>query len=88
MSPEENIALRKDVKKLLIDLDMDSRTRGAMAVLAERLSLRMGKRVSRNTLFMALSGFRETAGYQTILKELKDMLSASVSARGNGYSLT
>lgn len=81
--------LRKTCKKLLVDLDMDSRNHGSMSKLADSLSLRMGRRISRSTLSMALSGFRETAGYQAILKELKEMLSASINAQGNGhYGLT
>ena len=81
--------LRKTCKKLLVDLDMDSRSRGSMSKLADSLSLRMGKRISRCTLSMAISGFRKSAGYQAILKELKEMLSASVNAQGNGqYGLT
>ncbi|MBN1545730.1 MAG: hypothetical protein JW902_03630 [Syntrophaceae bacterium] len=76
--------LRKTCKKLLVDLDMDSRKSGSMPILADNLSRRMGKRISRSTLSMALSGFRETAGYQAVLKELKEMLAASLNSQDEG----
>lgn len=79
-----NEDLRKTCKKLLVDLDMDSRKQGSMSVLADSLSRRMGKPISRSTLSMALSGFRETAGYKAILKELREMLTASMAAKGEG----
>jgi hypothetical protein len=74
MSPQEVDALRKEVKKLMIDLGLDVRKRGAMPRLAEDLTNRTGRKISRNTLSMALSGFRETAGYCKLLEDLRDML--------------
>lgn len=84
MSPQEIDTLRKEVKKLMIDLDLDARKKGSMAILAENLSRRMGKRISRTTLSMTLSGFRDTTGYQAILKEMKEMLAASLIERNGG----
>jgi hypothetical protein len=84
MSPEETNSLRKDVKKKMVDLDMDSRKRGSMSILSENLSRKMGRRISRTTLSMALSGFRDTSGYQVILKELNDMLAVSIHTQSRG----
>lgn len=75
MSPQEIDALRKEVKKLMIDLDLDVRKQGALALLAADLGLRLGKGICRQTLSMALSGFRTSPAYQTILAELRTMLS-------------
>jgi hypothetical protein len=74
MKPEEIDALRKDAKIKMIRLDLDGRKRGALSFLALQLSARTGKRISRQTLSMALTGFRSTPSYQIILQELDAML--------------
>ncbi|MDP2815753.1 MAG: hypothetical protein Q8O19_03635 [Rectinemataceae bacterium] len=79
MSPQEIDALRKEVKKLMIDLDLDGRKSGAQTLLAADLSFRTGKTISRQTLNMALTGFRSTTGYQTLLQALHAMLAERVN---------
>lgn len=79
MSPSEIDTLRKEVKKLMIDLDLDGRKSGAQTSLASDLSTRSGKAISRQTLNMALTGFRNTAAYQSLLQELHAMLTERVN---------
>ena len=67
--------LRKEVKKLMIDLDLDLGKRGVLGTFATELSSRLSKKISRQTLSMALCGYRCTAAYQTILEALRAMLS-------------
>lgn len=72
---QEN-SLRKEVKKLMIDLDMDlPRER---EVLADRISIRLGRRIKVYTLYMALSGFRTPAPYLEILETARDILSSEL----------
>lgn len=72
MTSEEISTLRKDVKKLMVELDLDKW--GAMSGLADQLSARLGRSVSRNNLSMALSGYRQTESYANLLQDLKAML--------------
>jgi hypothetical protein len=82
MSPQEIDTLRKEVKKTMIDLELDAW--GKTPSLAKELSDRTGKMISRNTLSMALSGYRSSEPYQIILKELQSMLAERQSpARDN-----
>jgi len=69
-TPEEK--LRKKVWHLLVDLNLTAT--GTSVKLAAVLSQRIGKYVSRNTLAMALSGYRSTAPYIRYLSELKKHL--------------
>ena len=71
-------ALRKEVKHKMVDLDLDGR-KANLPRLAADLSNRTGKKISRETLSMALTGFRSTAGYQTILQELHAMLTERIN---------
>jgi len=64
--------LRKEVKKLMIDLDMD-RLDGRNK-LAEQISSSLGRRIKMNSLSMALTGYRETAAYREILETARDIL--------------
>lgn len=66
--------LRKEVKKLMIDLDLDVRKRGALAIHAAAVSERIGKNVTRPILSMALSGYRASTHSKTILEALRSIL--------------
>jgi hypothetical protein len=79
MSPQEIDTLRKDVKKMLVDLDLDSRNRGAMRELSEKIAARMARPVSTATLAMALSGYRKTEAYQQLLIGMSAMLTEMLS---------
>lgn len=70
-SPPESNALRKSVLHLLIDLDLPVQSSDT---LAGALSTVMGRRVSRNTLSMALSGYRSSCLYVEYLSGLKTYL--------------
>lgn len=72
MSPQELNALRKEVKKKLIDCDLDGR--GVLKVIVPRLSERMGRPVHQNSVSMALTGFRDGRTSREILNALKDLL--------------
>lgn len=68
-TPKPTIQLRKSVHHLLVDLDKTGT--GYIAPLAAVLSELLHKRVSRSSLNMALSGFRQSAPYQEYLQTLK-----------------
>lgn len=74
MTSQETDKLRKDVKKMLVDLDLDGRNRGAMRELSEKMTARLARPVSTSTLAMALSGHRKTEAYQQLLHEMSAML--------------
>ncbi len=74
MLPQEISALRKETKKLMIDLDLDIRKHGTLSLIAGDLSAKTGRKISRSTLSMALTGYRSTRGYQAILQEFSAML--------------
>ena len=60
------LKLRKQCKKLLIDLELDAR--GNELLLAEKLG------INRNQLNMALTGYRNTPRSEEILLILKEHL--------------
>jgi hypothetical protein len=64
--------LRKTCKHLMVDLELDRR--GSYAVIAPRLSGKMGKDVNVGSLIMALSGFRQGPAYLELLLALHDLL--------------
>ena len=76
VNPQEIKNLRKEVKKLMIDLDMDRR--GFLTELAERISTCFGRRISRNSLSMALTGYRAMASSHQILETARDILSSEL----------
>ena len=84
MSPEQICPLndfkqlRKGCKHLLIDLELDQR--GSLSTLVTDLSHRMSRPISRQTIGMALTGYRETEAYYQILRELKTMLETRLPA--------
>ena len=63
--------LHKDCKKLMIDLDLDRP--GSVEVLAREISTEENP-VNRNSLNMALTGYRQGPRYQEILKRLHSYL--------------
>ena len=69
---KESSDLRKAVKKLMIDLDMD--LPGEKEVLADLVSSRLGRRIKTNTLSMALTGYRAQRQRIEILKAAHDIL--------------
>lgn len=64
--------LRQELLHLLVDMNLNGH--GKAVKLAAILSALMKKRVSRNTLCMALSGYRLTGPYVKYLQKLKDHL--------------
>ena len=72
MSPQEIDALRKEVKKRLVDLDLDRR--GSLQTLAREMTRKGGESVNKNSLTMALTGYRAGPSAQKLLKELGGML--------------
>lgn len=86
LSSEQKEKLRKQVWHLLVDLNLTAAT-GTTTILAAILSLRLDKTVSRNTLNMALSGYRLTAPYVEYLRELKNHLQTCQRNQTNPVSL-
>lgn len=78
-------ALRQELLHLLVDLNLNGH--GKAVKLAGILSALMGKPVSRNTLCMALSGYRLTPRYVEYLQKLKDHLQSCKQKNINPVSL-
>lgn len=72
MSPQEIDTLRKEVKKRMIDLELDKE--GSYDIILPHLSRTAGLAVSKSQLSMALTGRREGESYQLILKALQGLL--------------
>lgn len=70
--PQNIDELRKTCKHLMVDLGLDRR--GSYAVIAPRLSGKMGRDVNVGSLIMALSGFRRGPAYHELLLALHDLL--------------
>jgi len=68
--------LIKEIYKRLIDLGYYPNNLGWMTKFSAILSVRMGRKISRITLYMALSGRKERRGphYQNILNNLYEIL--------------
>ena len=66
--------LRKNIKKTLIDLDLDRA--GSYAVLLPMVEKEMGRPIGIKSFGMAMSGYRTTVAYQEILEALGRVLSA------------
>jgi hypothetical protein len=73
MSPQEIDTLRKEVKHLMIDLNLE-RNVASYSLILPHLSEKMGKPINVGSLIMALSGFREGPAYQNLLVNLHDLL--------------
>ena len=72
MSPQELDALRKEVKKRMIDLGLDKE--GSYDLLLPHVSFAAGFRISKSQLCSSLTGYREGQTYQDILKALQRLL--------------
>ena len=64
--PMETELLRKSVKKLLVDAELDKR--GCLPEIADKMN------VNYNSLNMALSGYRNSPGSIELLKQLQSYL--------------
>lgn len=86
VSPPTNLStsaaevLRRSVLHLMVDANLI--TKLSSPVLAKKLSACIGKKVSRNNLAMALSGYRTTPAYIDYLSQLKKHLHESLLAAG------
>ena len=74
----QNDELRKSVKKLLIDADLDKR--GCLPKIAEKLN------VNYNSLNMALSGYRDGPGSIGLLEKLQSHLVGLVCPKSTAES--
>jgi hypothetical protein len=85
MSPQELDALRKEIRKRMVDLDLP--IRGAydivLPALNERLARLARNPISRSILSMAMTSYREGESYIEILKELQALL-AEWPVKGDG----
>jgi len=73
MTEQETEAIRRDVRKLMIDHGLE---RNRVNLLQDALRERTGKPVSRANIGYALTGHRKTKAYHAMLVELKQILEA------------
>ena len=73
--------LRKEVLHLMIDLDLP--LKNSIELLARELSAFTGRQISRNSLTMALAGYRTSAAYFEYLSSLKQYLQESAAANSH-----
>ena len=64
--------LRKNCWHLRVDLDLVKP--GSLEIILPKLSEKMGRPVLKNSLIMALSGYRNGAASSEILTALRDLL--------------
>ncbi len=79
VAPQALKNLRIEVKKLMVDLDRDRR--GSLPELSAQISGRLHRRINRNSLSMALTGYRATASSRNILETARDILSSEIENR-------
>ncbi len=79
VSPQALKNLRKEVKKMMVDLDRDRR--GSLPELSAQISDRLHRRINRNSLSMALTGYRSTASSRNILETARHILSSEIETR-------
>jgi len=72
MTSLDTNTLRKEVKKKMIDLDLDRS--GSYEIILPRLSVLMGRAVHKHSLSMALTGFRNGPSSREILEGLRALL--------------
>lgn len=72
--------LRKSVQHLMVELEI---MYGQNANLAMVLTNKTGKKISRSTLAMALSGYRQSLPYAEYLSALKDHLEECLRSGAN-----
>jgi transcriptional regulator with XRE-family HTH domain len=82
VAPQALKILRKEVKKLMVDLDRDHR--GSLPGLSAQISGRLRRRINRNSLSMALTGYRLTASSRDILETARDILSSEIEILNEG----
>jgi transcriptional regulator with XRE-family HTH domain len=68
MSPQEIDALRKEVKHKMVELGLDRR--GSLITLADRMN------INKNSLIMALTGYRNGGPSIALLERLRNLLDA------------
>ncbi len=76
VNPQEIKNLRKEVKCLMIDLDMDRR--GSLPSWPSGYPLVLGGGINKNSLSMALTGYRAMASSLQILETARDILSSEL----------
>lgn len=79
MTPQEIDTIRKECKKIIVDLDMDNRKGGGYRKITGALNRRLERIISTNTLCMCLTGHRQSPAYQTLLAELHVMLTEVIT---------
>jgi hypothetical protein len=84
MNNSDTAVLRKEVRHLMVDLDLYSSHIGALAAVLEHKN---GRKISRNTLSMALSGYRSTAPYAQYLSALKGHLEGCLQDETNPVTI-
>lgn len=80
MTPLETNNLRLEVKQIIARLDLD---RGRKRTILIEALKRRGMAVSRETLCMALTGYRATPPYAAILASLKEILTTGEFIHGS-----
>ena len=68
MSPQEIDALRKEIKHKMVELGLDRR--GSLITLADRMN------INKNSLIMALTGYRKGGPSVALLERLRNLLDA------------
>jgi hypothetical protein len=79
---QENNEIRKNIKKMMIDLDIDNHKAGGYRGLLPRLSERMGRTISAQMLSNAITGYQTGQSARellTVVKEILESWSAPVS---------
>jgi len=72
MTDQDINALRKEVKHRMVDLDLDCP--GSLQVISRRMAERTGKAVNRNSLVMALTGYRNGPASRALLEGTLSLL--------------
>jgi hypothetical protein len=65
--------IRKEIFKMLIDMDMFL-VSGSMVRLAKAISTHYGRKISRQMISMALTGYRSGESSQSLLEDIKQYL--------------
>jgi hypothetical protein len=66
--------LRKNIKKMMVDLGLDNRTGGGYRGLLPRLSERTGRPISAQMLSNAITGYQSGKPAQELLAAVKEIL--------------
>jgi len=76
-SPGDAEMLRREVLHLMVDANIISQA--SVTIMAKKLTCRIGKKVSRGNLAMALSGYRSSSTYIEYLVQLKNVLQETLA---------